>query len=363
LVVDGAAIAEALARRAGTPRRTWLQALPCLLAFALSAAALAVTATLFSARGPGPLAPLLEEAAAVSRAGLGLGAAGLAAGLLGTALLRRSPLVRAWPLTGLAGGAIAGGLAAVVLGAIQMDRASALGSWRYLSMPPPSAAHAKLPEINRIMAATVVLLAPDADGSARWPAIGTGSVIQAEEGRAWVLTCSHVAIPYAATAAPRRASDAHPVWVCFADGRGAEGRVRWTGPPPLDVALVAVEIANPPGPIKVSPDAGELTEGSPVLFVPNPMREGWLLHRGTVSARRAHLTPAGRFSLVITDLPVEPGDSGSGLFDAQHRLVGFNTWKSWDGDGPAGISLPSETIRAILDLIDRGELGSLEKRE
>ncbi|MFI5401401.1 MAG: serine protease [Planctomycetota bacterium] len=363
LVVDGASITEALARRVGKRRRPWLRAVPCLLAVALSAAALAVIATLLPARGPGPLAPLLAEASAVSRAGIWLGAGGLVAGVLGIAFLRRSSLGRVWPLTACAVTGIAAGLAAAAFGALQMQRASSLKEWRHLSMPPRSAAHAQIPEIDRIMGATVVLLAPDADGSARWPAIGTGSVILAEDARAWVVTCSHVAMPYAATAATRRAADAHPVWVCFADGREAEGFVRWTGPPPLDVALVSVEIADPPGPIDVSRDAADVTERSQVLFVPNPLRNGWLLHRGTVSARRAHLTPAGLYSLVITDLPVEPGDSGSGLFDAQHRLVGLNTWKAFDVNGTAGISLPSETIRSMLDLIERGQLGTLERRQ
>jgi S1-C subfamily serine protease len=305
---------------------------------------------------------LMDELASTSRLGLWLGAAGAVLGILAILFVRRSRLLRAWWLTGIAGGAIAAGIASVAVGSMEMLSLSGLSSWQYMAMPPRSAAFANLPEIERIMNATVVLLAPDAEGNARRPAIGTGSVIQAEKGRAWIVTCSHVAMPYAAPAAPRSASKAHPVWACFADGREAVGRVRWTGEPPLDVALVSVDIEDPPGPIRASRDGNEATEGSAVHFVPNPLRDGWLLHRGTVSARRSHLTPAGRFSLVVTDLPVQPGDSGSGLFDAQHRLVGVNTWRAVDESGPAGISLPSETIRAILDLIDRDDLSSLEGR-
>jgi S1-C subfamily serine protease len=361
LVVDEASITEALARRRGK-RRSWLPAAPCLLALAASAAGLSVSVTLFSSRPPGPLAPMMDEIASTSRLGLWLGAAGVALGILALVFLRRSRLLRAWWLTAIAGGAMAAGTASAAVASVELLRLSGLRSWQYMAMPPRSAAFVNLPDIERIMAATVVLLAPDSSGNARRPAIGTGSVIQAEKGKAWIVTCSHVVMPYVAPAAPRFASRAHPVWACFADGREAEGRVRWTGEPPLDVALVSVEIEDPPGPIRTSRDGSEATDGSAVHFVPNPLRDGWLLHRGTVSARRSHLTPAGRFSLVITDLPVQPGDSGSGLFDAQHRLVGVNTWRSVDESGPAGISLPSETIRVILDLIERDDLSSLESR-
>ena len=96
--------------------------------------------------------------------------------------------------------------------------------------------------------------------------------------------------------------------------------------------------------------------------MPNPFRDGWLQHRGTVSGRRAHMTPAGRFSLVLTDLPLQPGDSGSGLFDTRNRLIGLNTWKVGDADRTwLGISLPSDTMKKITDMIERGDLSELER--
>jgi S1-C subfamily serine protease len=362
LVVDEASIAEALSSRAGKPRRSWIHAVPGLLALALSATAANAVAHLFAHRKLGPLGPLLEENGSISRTALSLGAVSLVAGIAAVVWQRRRPLVRFWPLTWCAGIATAAGGLVAILGGVMMQRTSAaLESWQYRSVPPRDAARATLGEIDRIMDATVVLLAPDADGDGRWPTIGTGCVLQSDSERAWIATCSHVAMPYAATAAVRRPSESQPVWACFADGRDAEGRVCWTGEPPLDVALVVVEIPNPPPPVRASPDAGDVRVGSEVLFVPNPLRDGWLLHRGRVSDRRAHLTPAGRFSLMITSLPVVPGDSGSGLFDAQYRLVGLNTWRALGTNGPAGISLPSETIRTILDLIERGELRSLER--
>ena len=117
--------------------------------------------------------------------------------------------------------------------------------------------------------------------------------------------------------------------------------------PPLDVAIVAFDVDDPPEPVEVSERAEDLRPGDAVEVVPNPMRDGWLVHRGVVTRREPHVTPAGRFSLVFTDLPLKPGDSGSGLFDAQGRLVGINTWGTKEG-APAGISLPSEAMRELL---------------
>ena len=86
-----------------------------------------------------------------------------------------------------------------------------------------------------------------------------------------------------------------------------------------------------------------------MFFVPNPYRDGWMVHRGAVLARREHETPAGRFSLLITDLPVVPGDSGSGLYDEQGRLVGVNTWRQKGIEGTRAISLPSDALQRVLD--------------
>ena len=65
--------------------------------------------------------------------------------------------------------------------------------------------------------------------------------------------------------------------------------------------------------------------------------------------------------LAFTDLPVTFGDSGSGLYDARGHLVGLNTWTRIGGDGPSqGISLPSETMRGLVDAIHDGTLDKLD---
>jgi S1-C subfamily serine protease len=81
-----------------------------------------------------------------------------------------------------------------------------------------------------------------------------------------------------------------------------------------------------------------------------------------VQRRESHHTPAGEFSLLYTDLPVQPGDSGSGLFDAHGQLVGLNTWTRIGQGAPQGISLPSEAMRAIVDALQRGRIDELDQQ-
>jgi S1-C subfamily serine protease len=92
------------------------------------------------------------------------------------------------------------------------------------------------------------------------------------------------------------------------------------------------------------------------MFVPNPYRNGWQVLRGQMQRRETHHTPAGAYDLLYTDLPVIRGDSGSGLYDERGDLVGINTWTRF-GAGPSeGISLPSETMRGLVDALHAGRL-------
>jgi S1-C subfamily serine protease len=170
-------------------------------------------------------------------------------------------------------------------------------------------------------------------------------------------------MPYASVAAFRDPKDAHPVWVYFSDGRHAEGRVVWTAEPPLDVAVVRVDIDDPPNPVPVRASADGAEQGFDVAFVPNPFRSGWTVHRGKVLKRESHRTPAGDYSLIYTSLPVQPGDSGTGLFDSLGRLVGLNTWTQIEDGGPKGISLPSNTMERIVKMMDDNELGDFDAWE
>jgi S1-C subfamily serine protease len=95
--------------------------------------------------------------------------------------------------------------------------------------------------------------------------------------------------------------------------------------------------------------------------VPNPYRSGWNVERGKLIRRETHHTSAGAYDLLYTDLPVVHGDSGSGLYDARGELVGLNTWTLVGDASAQGISLPSETMRVLVDAIRHGNLEQLDE--
>jgi S1-C subfamily serine protease len=347
LVIDRAAIAalEARERRAAARRALgYGAAAAALLTAALAALSAYLIARQLAPHAVGSPSALAEELRR-SAEQLGLcGVASLGAGLLSLRLPspRRGGLViRAGSLSA----SVAGG-AALLLAAFSHVFMGPLRDFDHLSMPARSGEDLPAPA-GRATNATVLIAAPDERGDALGGAVGTGAVLARDARRALVVTCSHVAMPYAAVGARRDPASALPVWVQLADGREASGRVVWTAEPPLDVALVEVLLDALPEPVSLSLDTEGIEAGDDVFFVPNPLRRGFRVEHGKVLRREVHDTPAGRFSLLFTDLPVQPGDSGRGLYDARGRLIGLNTWSRSGPLGPQGISLPSEAMAEV----------------
>jgi S1-C subfamily serine protease len=360
LVIDRAEIEAAEARERGIAKRKLLgaagSAATALLSLALSGLCAYLVIGLFEARPLGPPAKLAADLRAASRVAIGCGLGCLVVSLL--ALRLPPPRRGRIPL-------VAGRLIGVVCGA---GAAILAGFTSYFTGPPHSFERLTMPDrpsrdllsgpAARVTDATVVIVAPDSDGDARFGAIGTGAVVAAYADRALVVTCSHVAMPSIAVAAWHDAASAQPLWIQLADGRESRGRVIWTANPPLDVALVEVHITTPPEPVPILSSTEAVAPDEAVFYVPNPYRRGFRVDHGKVLRREAHDTPAGRFNLLFTNLPVRPGDSGSGLFDARGRLIGLNTWWRNDPTEPQGISLPAEALAEIARVMQEGAQGS-----
>jgi S1-C subfamily serine protease len=368
LVIDRASIDAAVQRRqgeaAGEPmwRRLLVWAMP---AATLGLAALAglCLLQLLSARSIGPLGSLLSGLMSASRRATLVGLAAVILGVVALVRMRQRRHFRQLAMLGSHLVAIVAGCTALVIGVLHWIAMSGGFGGQYTSMPVRVSLDASA-QVERIVNATVVVLAPGADGDARALAMGTGAVIASDDTRAWIVTCSHVALPYAAVGTWRHARDAQPVWVQLSDGREGRATVRWTAPPPLDVALVELPIAHPPAPVVIAPDTSAIQSSANVTFVPNPYRAGWKVLSGELLRRERHRTPAGSYDLLYTNLPVTHGDSGSGLYDAHGQLIGLNTWTLVGAAGAAGsqgISLPSETMRVLVDAIRDGKLDQLDE--
>ncbi|MDB4959616.1 MAG: protease Do [Myxococcales bacterium] len=364
LVIDHAAIDEAVQRRrgeaAGEP--LWKKLVvwfPPAITVGIAAFAAWFAVRLLSSREISSLDTLLSDLQGTAKRTTLVGLLALVVGIVALFRLRRQRQFRRLPFVISHAIAVMAGASALVIGAVHWYEFSGGFSGQYTSMPPREALGVTT-HVDRILNATVVVLAPDGDGDATRLAMGTGAVVAADDHRAWIVTCSHVAMPYIAVGAPRHAKDAQPVWVQLSDGRQGRASVRWAAPPPLDVVVIELPIEHPPEPVTISADASAMQPSSSVTFVPNPYRSGWKVLNGELLRRETHRTSAGSYDLLFTSLPVTYGDSGSGLFDARGQLVGLNTWTRV-GDGPSqGISLPSETMRALVDAIRNGKLDKLD---
>jgi hypothetical protein len=365
LVIDQATIDAALRRRegeaAGEPlwRRSLVWAGPALT-LGLAAAAGVSLLRLFASRQIGPLGSLLDDIVASGRWAMLVGLVATITGIVALIRLRRRRHFRRLGILASHLLCIIAGGTALVSGTCQRLLLTGF-SGQYTSMPArePLGASANT---ERIVNATVVVLAPDADGDANNLAIGAGAVVAADDARAWIVTCSHVAMPYLAVGAWRHARDARPVWVQLSDGREGQAFVRWTAPPPLDVALIELPIDHAPEPVTIAPETRTIQTSASVSFVPNPYRSGWKVLHGELIRRETHRTTAGVYDLLYTDLPVTFGDSGSGLYDASGQFIGLNTWTRISASGPSqGISLPSETMRVLVDAIRDGKLDQLDE--
>jgi S1-C subfamily serine protease len=365
LKIDQAAIDEAVKRREGeaASEAWWRQFFVWApVAFSLAVAAFAVWSVfvLLQPREIGPLQGLFDDLHSTTRHALWIG---IGAFIVGIVALVRTRKNRHYRKAGVLIGhllAITAGAGAIVIAAMHMLAVPSSFGGRYQTMPARDPSLGVTASVDRIIAATVVVLSPGGNGDARELAMGTGAIIGGDSQHAWIVTCSHVAMPYSAVGTWRHAKDAQPVWIQLSDGREGKATVKWAAPPPLDIAVIELPIANPPTPVPIAPNAGQLEPSSAVTFVPNPYRDGWLVHHGHLMRKEAHDTPAGRYELLITDLPVTHGDSGSGLFDDRGQLVGLNTWTKLEDGLAHGISLPSEAMHALADAVQHEQLERLD---
>jgi S1-C subfamily serine protease len=145
---------------------------------------------------------------------------------------------------------------------------------------------------------------------------GSGVVVEGRDGRVFVLTNRHVI---------EAAAGGGRVEVTFPDGGRAGGDVVWQGGEALDVAVISCpQVSATLEAARIRPEPS-LTIGETVFAIGNPLGLGWSYSGGAVSAIR-RLTAGDRAVRIIQiQLPLNPGHSGGGLYDAGGTLIGLNT--------------------------------------
>jgi thiol-disulfide isomerase/thioredoxin len=195
----------------------------------------------------------------------------------------------------------------------------------------PSAEHAKLLE------STVKISVEDAEGTSA----GTGTVVDAREGQALLLTCGHLF---------RESAGKGPITVTFYQSTPSGAQVRETAVGTLlnydlerDLALVVVKPASPVKALPIAPMNTQLAPGSGVRTVGcNGGANPTVLESQITTIDRYQGPP----NVEVAGAPVE-GRSGGGLFNSAGQLIGVCFAADPQSNEGLYASLPS--IQAKLD--------------
>lgn len=147
--------------------------------------------------------------------------------------------------------------------------------------------------------------------------------------------------------------------VVFSDGTSAAGKVVGEDPGD-DIAVVKVDAsASQLHPLTIG-DSSTVTVGQPVVAIGNPFDLHNTLTSGIVSALgRTRTSVNGRSiaNMIQTDAPVNPGNSGGPLLDAQGKVVGIVSQIESPVRGSVGVgfAIPSNTLTRYLSTLEAGD--------
>ena len=188
---------------------------------------------------------------------------------------------------------------------------------------------------------------------------GSGFVVS-EEG--YVLTNSHVITTAGEVAAGETPEAADTVYVQFRDGERVPAEVvGWDVFD--DVGVVKVDPADHPvSPVPLG-DSGGVVVGEPVAAIGSPFGQESSLSVGVVSATERSIDSiTSGFNLVDaiqTDAPINRGNSGGPMFNAEGEVVGINAQirsESGTAEG-VGFAIPINAARRSMEqLIQTGEV-------
>lgn len=154
---------------------------------------------------------------------------------------------------------------------------------------------------------------------------------------------------------------ARELTVRLADGREFVGRLLGSDDV-SDVALIKIEAQRLPEPSLGNPD--EVVVGDWVSAIGSPFGLDASVTAGIVSAKRL-LPGTGGISFIQTDVAVNPGSSGSPLFNLRGQVIGMNSMVYTMSGGYQGVSfaLPIDVAMGVVRQLQaggqvvRGELG------
>jgi S1-C subfamily serine protease len=152
---------------------------------------------------------------------------------------------------------------------------------------------------------------------------GSGVVLEARDDLVYVITNRHVI----------DGASSNGIEVTYADGTKVSALLRWQGDGEMDAAVLSCRHGGgsfDTAAIRVQPS---LTVGEGVFAIGNPLGLGWSYSRGAISAIRRYSHEQDLLRMIQAQLPLNPGNSGGGLYDEAGALIGINTLTTAEGIG------------------------------
>ncbi|QDV49792.1 trypsin-like peptidase domain-containing protein [Gimesia fumaroli] len=159
--------------------------------------------------------------------------------------------------------------------------------------------------------------------------MGSGVILTSVNGKSLIVTNRHVIdSEYNDDSRDVVADDfdkSDPVTVQAIGQIPVQGQIEWIAPHGIDLALISAPLDK-----EVISDAFWNKKkapliGSKVFAIGNPHALGWTHSTGNLSQYRKQTKGAFTYQIIQTTTPLNPGNSGGGLYDENGFLIGINT--------------------------------------
>lgn len=198
-----------------------------------------------------------------------------------------------------------------------------------------------------------VLLERD-EGAGRAATVAAGVILQLRDGTATIATAQHVVDPAftGGLRPPAKPETLPAITVTSVGGVRVAAQVVWLAPHGVDLALVSARLSDPEAGAATRDDDTPVPQpGDRVFTIGNPQGSAWTRVDGTVKQQRAAQRDGFAFTLLWSDLAVQPGFGGGGLYDARGRLVAIDSKRGAISSGLQGRALLLSTdLRALVQL-------------
>ncbi len=182
--------------------------------------------------------------------------------------------------------------------------------------------------------------------------MGSGVVMTLANGKAYIVTNRHVIDHDFHDNSKKIPSDFDDLGTVTVQAIGQipiPGKIEWIAPHGIDLALISAPLNKNIVSEAFWDQKKSPLIGSKVFAIGNPHALGWTHSNGSISQYRKQTKGAFTYQVIQTTTPLNPGNSGGGIYDEKGILIGINTMTG-DKRVAEGLGF-AISINTLLDLI------------